>query len=409
MATRVFICGYYGFDNAGDEAILSALLAELRRLQPDLDATVVSGSPVDTSLQHAVKAVPWADPAAMAEAVQYSDLVIVGGGGLFHDYTGFIPTGLFTEGNWGLGFHATAALLGALFKRPVALCGLGIGPIFSTHGKRFTRTACEAAGVITVRDEASQSLLAEIGVPRERVLVTADPAFALELPPVFPAHNPWVREPRLAVVVRPWSFGVHPAFWEGQVAETVDLYLERTGGFAVLIPFQGHPGEQEDDLAVAQRIYDRMKRQDQAWIIREKYSPENLAAMLALSDIVLGMRLHALVFSILAHVPFVALSYDPKVTQLARLAGQDPFVMDLGAVDARALDALLERAMAAKDDIRPRFETLAEHLAGRARANARIALQALGTGDRPLPESVRQLLGDATLAFLRANRALRGR
>ncbi|RPH55184.1 polysaccharide pyruvyl transferase CsaB, partial [bacterium] len=54
---RIFIAGYYGFGNAGDEAILAALLADLRALRPDLEFVVASGNPADTENDHGVPAV----------------------------------------------------------------------------------------------------------------------------------------------------------------------------------------------------------------------------------------------------------------------------------------------------------------------------------------------------------------
>ncbi len=39
----ILLAGYYGFGNAGDEAILSAIISDLRALRSDLKMTVVSG------------------------------------------------------------------------------------------------------------------------------------------------------------------------------------------------------------------------------------------------------------------------------------------------------------------------------------------------------------------------------
>jgi polysaccharide pyruvyl transferase WcaK-like protein len=45
----ILIAGYYGFGNAGDEAILSAMLAGLRGRREDLECIVVSGNPTETA------------------------------------------------------------------------------------------------------------------------------------------------------------------------------------------------------------------------------------------------------------------------------------------------------------------------------------------------------------------------
>ena len=40
------------------------------------------------------------------------------------------------------------------------------------------------------------------------------------------------------------------------------------------------------------------------------------------SDALIGMRLHALIFSALTYTPFVALSYDPKIDAFSQISEQ---------------------------------------------------------------------------------------
>jgi polysaccharide pyruvyl transferase WcaK-like protein len=101
---------------------------------------------------------------AIFEAVRASDLILVGGGGIFHDYWGFNPNAFLTDNHWGISFYTAPALLGSLYKKSVMLYAVGVGPLLSEHGKTFTKAACDAATVITVRDEPSKLLLESIGV-----------------------------------------------------------------------------------------------------------------------------------------------------------------------------------------------------------------------------------------------------
>ena len=55
--SRLVISGYYGFGNAGDEAMLSAMVGALRALDPSLAITVISGNPSDTCRRYPVASV----------------------------------------------------------------------------------------------------------------------------------------------------------------------------------------------------------------------------------------------------------------------------------------------------------------------------------------------------------------
>ncbi|MFZ5753320.1 MAG: polysaccharide pyruvyl transferase CsaB, partial [Bacillota bacterium] len=43
--SRVVLSGYYGFNNAGDEAILYAIIRTLRKIEPEIEITVLSNDP----------------------------------------------------------------------------------------------------------------------------------------------------------------------------------------------------------------------------------------------------------------------------------------------------------------------------------------------------------------------------
>jgi polysaccharide pyruvyl transferase CsaB len=330
---KIFVAGYFGFANAGDEAILSSLLAQLRGGNPSVEITVSSGDPASTAREHGVRAVARNNIQAIDRAIVSADLVLVGGGGLFQDYWGADPDTLLSDEHWGLSYWTGCALLGALHGKPVMLCAVGVGPIESEQGARLTRAACEAATAITVRDQGSKAVLVRIGVPAEKVMVTADLAFAFS--PGEVESLPLPKPPVVAVAVRPWSIGVHPDFLEREIASALDIFVEQTGGSALLLPFQQIEGELEDDRAIARRIVAKMRFASQA-VVSEGLSASGIYRVIERSDAVLAMRLHALLFAAMCGVPAVAISYDPKVdSTLALLAGEP--ALAVGSLEARVL------------------------------------------------------------------------
>ena len=78
--SNVVISGYYGSRNAGDEAMLAAMVEVLSDLDPKVNITVISANPQDTRQRHGVKAVGWLDLAGILGALRHGDILLSGGG-----------------------------------------------------------------------------------------------------------------------------------------------------------------------------------------------------------------------------------------------------------------------------------------------------------------------------------------
>ena len=346
----IFLVGYYGFGNIGDEAILSTILAEFRARQPDLRMVVASGNPQNTTAEHGVEAVGWNDMAAIHRAVQAADLVVVGGGGLFHDYWGVDPDTFLTGKHWGVSYYAGPALLATLYRKRLMLYAVGVGPLYSAHGIKLTRLAAQAAHAITVRDAGSKTALEDLGIPAGQIQVTADPAFAFQpalTSSLASAVNQdfVLRRPVLGAAPRYWSIGVHPDFLERELAAAFDLFLQQTGGTVVLVPCQNLSGERENDRATATRILEHMRLRERAAITGGPATPDQVYSWLKDCDVVLGMRLHALIFAAMAGVPAAALSYDPKIDEIVKRLGHGHFSLDVKDFTGPELASQLVRAL----------------------------------------------------------------
>ena len=68
--SKIVISGYYGFKNAGDEAMLAAMIEVLSKLDDSLHITVISGDPQDTIKRHGVRAVYWLNYYDIAKAIK---------------------------------------------------------------------------------------------------------------------------------------------------------------------------------------------------------------------------------------------------------------------------------------------------------------------------------------------------
>ncbi len=384
--TRVFIAGYYGFGNLGDEAILAGVLRSLRVACPDLRAAVTHGGVGRPQAEP----VAWDDLPAIVEAVRAADLVILGGGGIFFDYWPFDPDAVLTRTFAGPSYYATFPLLAGLLGRPLVIWGVGVGPFNSEGARRLTRLSLLQADAATVRDEVSAAALTALGVPPDRFAVAADPAFGLSPAPpetldrILAAEGIPADRPLVGVVLREWDVGVDPEAWPAEVAAALDRFIRAHDVTLVFIPFQWAEGHLLSDARAAGRVIGRMACADRAVLLRGEYSPEETAALLGRCELVLGMRLHALILGAVGGAPAAALVYDPKVRAAARQLGLEDFTLDLPELSADRLLERLEAAWTARRELRPQVAARARELAERCSLSAALAAEVLaGRRRRP--------------------------
>lgn len=303
---RIVISGYYGFGNTGDEAVLSGICATLTEVGVDAEITVISANPARTVREHpGTKAVGRKALLCQLRAMAGADLFISGGGSLFQDATSA------RSPYYYLGVLRLAQML----RRRTMIYAQGIGPLLrpairSALAKAFNRT-----DLITVRDEGSGALLQEIGVTRE-VHTCADPSFLVE--PDLKAADAIIDRAGLSgkniigVSLRPW-----PATreWIDEAARGIAEICDSLGAAAAFIPMQ-----ESEDSPIG----------DGSIVLRHDGDPRVAKGLIARCDLVVGMRLHSLIFAAGAGVPCVPIVYDPKVSSFASEAGLETTV-EIGA------------------------------------------------------------------------------
>ena len=153
---RLVVSGYYGYANAGDEAVLAGMLATFREADPDLEVTVLSGDPEHTRRTHGVAAIRRADLPAVARALRASDGLVSGGGSLLQDRTSPRP----------VAYYAGVMHLARFTGRPYAIHAQGLGPIRLLPNRWLAASALRGAAAVSLRDAASLDLARALGVRR---------------------------------------------------------------------------------------------------------------------------------------------------------------------------------------------------------------------------------------------------
>jgi polysaccharide pyruvyl transferase CsaB len=330
---KFVISGFYGLGNTGDEAILEAIIDNLREEFNNPDITVFSLSPEKTAKEHNVKSVyrGWRhENKKKIKALREADLLISGGGGLLQDH---YPT-KFLLGP--LPYYLLIVLLAKLCGTKVMFFSQGIGPVKTKWGKILMKLA-NLADFITVRDEYSKQLLHELGVKRPQTVVTSDIVFAFK-----PKKDdscieslPLKGDEKLvAVSVRPWF--EHVKQFE-QVAQILDSLIEQKGITPVFVPMEGHHDKKASEQVLAQ-----MKHAEKCHLLGTDFTPNQYLNFIGQCQLTVGMRLHALIFSTLMGVPHIGLSYDTKVESLLKRSGMWKFSARLEEIH---VDTLIQNAI----------------------------------------------------------------
>ena len=391
MPRSVLVAGYYGHRNLGHETTLRIMVEELRRASPQLELTVVSHAPAETSATHHVTAVNEWDLPGILDAACNCDLIILGGG-VFHDYRGLDETALLSRRHEGLTYCAAFPLLATLFRKRLLIAAAGVGPLQSEAGRRYTRLVFDRADVATVRDVASREALADLGVDTARVEVTAHPAWMLHVPD---RAEGLARLARLgmppgsrvvAVAMRHWERGVEPD-WPKEVATALDALVESRYAVPVFLPFQSGEDHGPSDVAVAERIRSLMRHGAGAVIAPADLAPEEMQSFIAGADLMLAMRMHGVILAGNAARPTVALAYDPKVVTAMKQLGQGGRAVDLRHATSAAILKQLERVVDNREQISAEIRHARASLRSAALRTWRIAADMLAAPDAPVREA----------------------
>lgn len=358
----IVICGAYGRGNAGDDAILKAIVQEMRALDPNRTICVMSRRPKETRLVYRTGAVYTFNVFCVLRRFRRAALYINGGGSLMQDVTS-------TRSLWYYCYTLRAA------KRrgcKVMMYGCGIGPINRAGNRKMAARIIDASvDRITLRDDNSREALARMQVTRPDIRVSADPTIILD-PAPREVVNLALERCGIDPAGRYIGFGLRD--WKGLESALPEIaaaarYAYHTHGLTpVFVPI-----EFPSDLIPAERVGVLL---DCPWhAVRTRLPIETTIGILARMETVVGIRLHSLMFSAGQGVPVVGISYDIKVDGFLQYIGSRT-CLPLRSVKADELCRLIDECVSGALDGEVR--RTAGMLREREHENVRGAAQLLG-------------------------------
>ena len=332
----VLICGAYGMGNAGDEAILDAITAEMRSIGPLMPITVLSRDPEGAEARLDVDAIHTFNVPGFLRAMRRRRLYINGGGSLIQDVTS----------RRSLWFYLFTLRAARRCGCRVMMYGCGIGPVRRPGGVKSTRrTISSCVDIVTLREPDSMEELHRFGVQGPELILASDPALTLSPAPAeeidaeFKSAGADPRGKYICFALRRWpGFEQKAADFAAAARHAYEKY-----GLTPAFVSINHKSDGEAAATVAALLGDVPR------VFIHGPLPSALAiGVMSRMEVVVSMRLHGLIFAAGQGVPLVGVSYDPKVTAFLRCV--DGACVSLEELTADGLCSLIDGAAALRAD-----------------------------------------------------------
>jgi len=411
--TRIGVFGHVGNKNLGDEAIIAAVIQNIKCRHADAQIYGFTLNPEDTQKTHKITAFPirrmqnvsanrtelmekgsvktrltlrekiktklktipvvygflrgikkgvdtcWGALAELRFLVQCYhnlkgiDLLIIAGSQQLIDYIG---------GPWGHTYTLFKwTLLAKAVKSKVAFVSVGAGPVYSSVGKFFARQSLMLASYRSYRDETSKAFAENLGVSGQHNLFP-DLVYSLQ---INASSNDGSSRGDLPIVginaVPFWD----EQYWLGSSAKNYETYIDKLASFALWVIERGYrvlffPTQLKLDPPVIVDIKNVLKAKAESdlsqCIVDQLISSfDDLVAAICMTDMVVATRFHGIVIPYVLNKPVLAIAYQRKSVDLMTQMGQSEYVVDINSFDADSLKtrfvSLEARSAAILDEI----------------------------------------------------------
>jgi len=387
--TRITLWGaWYESKNAGDQAILMAIAAQLASRIQDLHLTVFSNRSLVTddvlrsvrcsNLRYKIVSQRKEFMVAVNE-LRKSHMFLVGGG-----------TPIYNDR-----FHLFALLVLVGIAR---ICGVRVmtyaisaRPVNDYWARLFCRLALRLIPLITLRESDSLPIIQELlAAANSKVEVYVDPAVAYPYASVsVPSDvqryvSSANAQDRPLIAICPHFFTAnddyHVHHYERYEPSKIENYYEALARVcdqltrrSRLLFLPMNVEEPDSDLTAIQSILERMTHPEDVFPVMGELSPEQIVGLLRSCELVVGSRLHSLIFASVARTPMIAISYGPKISGFMDKLGFRSQTHTLAELNASSLWRSVERAWNDREALRRKLSSVMselEHLASQNAARA---------------------------------------
>ena len=296
---KILLAGYYGFGNLGDEAILEMAIKQILEITDRKNITVLSGNKEATRKKYKVDTIDRYNVFSIVNRLVKSDAVVFGGGSLLQDITS----------KRSIYYYLFLIRLAKIMNNKVIMLSQGIGPIVSENSITAVKRTLKFIDYITVRDKNSMEFLENIGMDKNRIFLSTDPVINLKEGEIHPKKSNVLK--KVCFSLRNWK--------NADVSKKISIVAEKLISSNIECYFV--PFYYNEDLELIKQVENKLG--DKAVYYKERLTTDEAFNIIRGMDVLVGVRLHSLIFAAAANVPFAAVSYDHKIDHFVESVNMD--------------------------------------------------------------------------------------
>ncbi|SFI88517.1 Polysaccharide pyruvyl transferase family protein WcaK [Paenibacillus sp. UNC496MF] len=325
---EVTFFGSVGY-NIGDEAIAIISAKYLKKLNNQLNiriGTITEGAVknrydgIDEFVIDRTSVSGWRN---IIDAIKRSDIVVLGGGTMIQDKLGISLT------RGMIPYMLQITMIAKYFKKTVITLPIGVDELHTRFGKFLGRQLIKRIDSLNVRDEKSKQLVnAYCPANKNEVNVIADPAFLID----EVMHDEMINDEYINRIVEKPFIALSLVNENIIDQEKTNLFVKlmkevvsNTDFNILLVPMDRRMSE---ELSLFESIRQELiEDTDRITILNPDLNSIQISYVLRQAKLLIGMRLHAMIFSV-GHIPIIGISRTTKTDTFLKQFGLEGMRID---------------------------------------------------------------------------------
>lgn len=335
MKRKIFLYGYYGFNNFGDDLILRSLIENIMSygkteflvrslnkgpyLGENVVYTKVDKIIANSKVNRAYRLVKYLKKILLY--IKKTDFVIVGGGTLIHD----------NKSRWSLLIIFLLVISSKILFKRIFFVGVGISDLKYKSSYIMLNLITKLSSGFYIRDIEAEKILRKANVVGKRFQLTADLAYSLKH--LKKKSDKTGDNKRINIGITMVDNAFYNEKIQGAIIEYVALLKNINYEFEVhFIPFHEMSADCDNTINDSKVMIKIKQELSEENIIIEEQIGEKFDKVYESLDLVIGMRFHSLVLAAIYEIPFIGINHDNKIVGICKS-------YDMPSVDVKDVNA----------------------------------------------------------------------